>query len=312
MRRTQTGMTLVELLVVIAIIGMLMGILLPAVNAAREAGRRVTCQNHLRQQGIAIRSYAQQFSESLPPIWRTDNAHPWENFSWRVELLPFLEEENLRAQLDTTRLPLDEVNLPVARPVAVFTCPSAPGSPRLVRQIGFGKGARADLQLGAADYAAVFDVRQAFNSGGQTGAWFGGAEPDLVDGPLMTEMDAARDVFNAQIRTISSTLRRVRDGLSNTVLLVEQAGKPARLATFDISNPVPTEGAWITAEYSSFYASGVNQDNYAGPYSFHAGAMAVMCDGSVHFWSRNIEREVMMALLTRAGSEILDSGDWQN
>ncbi len=313
MRRKQCGMTLVELLVVIAIVGMLVGILLPAVNAAREAGRRVTCMNHLRQQGIAIRSYAQQFSESLPPIWRTDNTHPWQNFSWRVELLPFLEEGNVYAQLDKTRLPLDDLNLSAAGPIAIFTCPSAPGSPRLVRQIGFGNVGRSDLQLGASDYAAVFDVRPAFNSIGQGGTWFGGPEPDLIEeGRFTLAMDVVHDVFNAQIRTVSPTLRKVRDGLSNTVLLVEQAGKPERLATFEISNPEPTEGAWVTAEYSSFYASGVNQNNYAGPYSFHAGAMVVMCDASVHFWSRNIEKEVMIALLTRAGSEILSSGDWRN
>ena len=311
MRRVHLGMTLVELLVVIAIIGMLVGLLLPAVNAARESARRVTCKNHLRQQGLAIRSYAQQFEEALPPLWRTDNVDPWQNFSWRVELLPFLEEHNRYDLLDKTQMPLDEVNLTAAGPIEIFECPSSPGSPRIVRQMGGQDG----LQVGASDYAAVFDVRRAFEvAGGQSGVWNGSADPAFLEMDTVATVpdpEFTRDVFNARIRTQPATFRRVRDGLSNTALLVEQAGKPERLSKIEIQDPAPTEGAWVTAEYSSFYASAVNQDNYAGPYSFHAGAMVIMCDASVHFWPREMEQEVMIALLTRAGSEILDSADWQ-
>ena len=172
-----------------------------------------------------------------------------------------------------------------------------------------------NLRLGACDYTAVFDVRN--SEVGQSGTWFGGPDPELIDsplldGPLSPATSFSQDVFNARIRTESASFVRVRDGLSNTVMLVEQAGKPARLSTIEIQAPSPTEGAWVTAEYSSFYANGVNQDNYSGPYSFHSGVTVVMCDASVHFWSRDIEQEVMIALLTRSGSEILINTDWQN
>ena len=59
----------------------------------------------------------------------------------------------------------------------------------------------------------------------------------------------------------------------------------------------PTEGAWLTSEYASFYATAVNQDNHAGPFGYHAGATVAMCDGSVHFWPDDIDHEVMVALL---------------
>ena len=121
------------------------------------------------------------------------------------------------------------------------------------------------------------------------------------------------DEFSAEIRKTPSTLRRVRDGLSNTVLLVEQAGKPRRESRLTADEPVeeqPTEGAWITAEYGSFFATGVNQDNHSGPFGYHAGATVVMCDTSVHFWSEGMAQEVMIALLTREGNEIVSNADW--
>ena len=231
--RARHGMTLVELLVVIAIIGMLVGILLPAVNAARESSRLVTCKNHLRQQAIALRSYAQQYSEALPALWRTQNSQPWENFSWRVELLPFLEEDNRYEQLQKELRPLHEANVPLIGPIEIFNCPSSPSYPREIRHLGYTPEIEeGDLGIGATDYVAIFDVRSAFESIAQSGTWYGGAAPDTIgggdrlDGTGMPSFQ--EDVFNSRIRTVPSTLRRVRDGLSNTVLLVEQAGKPAR------------------------------------------------------------------------------------
>ena len=121
------------------------------------------------------------------------------------------------------------------------------------------------------------------------------------------------DSESARLRKIPSTLRRIRDGQSTTVLLVEQAGKPMRVGRFaDPSEgemAQSDEGPWITSEFASF-SSGVNQDNHAGPYGYHSGATVAMCDGSIHFWPREIEPGVMFALLTREGSEIVNTNDW--
>lgn len=303
--------TLVELLVVIAIIAMLIGILLPAVNSAREAGRRTTCKNHLRQQALAVRSYAQQFEEELPPLWEQGNLQPWENFSWRVALLPYLEETARFDRLDKTRLPLDPVNQSVGSTVPVYNCPSAPGHPRVVRQLA----STENLELGATDYVAVFDVRSPTPPSSRSGTWFGAASPDSVlreHDSMLPNMSVNPDIHNAKIRKVPSTLRRVRDGLSNTVLVVEQAGKPRRESRLSPDVPIEhaTEGAWLTSEYASFYATGINQDNHSGPFSYHRGATVAMCDASVHFWSEQMSHEVMIALLSREGSEIVSDADW--
>src|SRR6187401_3085395 len=93
-RRQLRGFTLVELLVVIAIIGVLVALLLPAVQAAREAARRMSCQNNLKQLGLACHNYA-DIVGVLPPAGTSSN-----EFSWCVHILPFIEQKNLYDQFN--------------------------------------------------------------------------------------------------------------------------------------------------------------------------------------------------------------------
>src|SRR5687768_13343648 len=93
LRRRVPGFTLVELLVVIAIIGLLIGLLLPAIQAARESARRMSCTNHLKQIGLALHNYHSQnkrFPPSAPFYFKAGDP----SISWRVMILPFLEETN--------------------------------------------------------------------------------------------------------------------------------------------------------------------------------------------------------------------------
>jgi len=94
----RSAFTLVELLVVIAIIGMLIALLLPAVQAAREAARRMTCSNHLKQLALAMHNYADANQEDLPPDGFMPTIGAWTiatNPSVYVHLLPFIEQNSL-------------------------------------------------------------------------------------------------------------------------------------------------------------------------------------------------------------------------
>ena len=146
--RKRYAFTLVELLVVIAIIGILVGLLLPAIQAAREAARKASCKNNMRQMGIALHSYHD--THGVLPTgcieWRGYSApRHFRQFAWSAFLLPFLEQQNLHAQIDFN-VPFDapENEPAAATRLSVYECPSA--IPR-------------DLIRGQIDYGGLFGER---------------------------------------------------------------------------------------------------------------------------------------------------------
>jgi prepilin-type N-terminal cleavage/methylation domain-containing protein len=191
--RSGRGFTLVELLVVIAIIALLVGLLLPAVQAAREAARRISCQNHLRQLGLAVLNYESAYG-CLPPgtlVDLTVDSTP-NNGAWGVHgrLLLFLEQGNLYRQVDINQpwdrqMAIDKLRIPV------YICPSDPQSNRL-RDTGPG---RPDLYC--------------TNYGFNYGRWF-------VFDPRTREGGEGLFYPNSFLR-----LADVRDGTSNTLLAAE-------------------------------------------------------------------------------------------
>ena len=115
--RRNRGFTLIELLVVIAIIGVLVALLLPAIQAAREAARRLQCQNNLHQMGLAMQNH-HTAKRSFPPAFLKPG-----NWGWSVWLLPFLEERTLYATLNPTGS-IIAVNPTTTTPLKAFLCPS--------------------------------------------------------------------------------------------------------------------------------------------------------------------------------------------
>lgn len=308
-RRSQ-AFTIVELLVVIAIIGVLVSLLFPALNAARAAARKATCQNHLHQLGIAIIAYGETRNSQLPPLWLTSRPRPWENYSWRVELLPYIEQGNAADLLKRDQLPLSEANQTVSRlSIEPYECPATPMSPRKVTNLGYSESTFANCLAGGSDYSAVYEVKMIDRSFPAPGAWYGGADLEMEENS-MKPMD--QDVRSPGRRTIATSLNAVRDGLGQTALLVEQAGKPDHYGKDDsIESPAPAEGAWITAEFSTFHGEGVNIDNHGDPFGFHGAAMVLMCDATVHAWAPDLEPQILRALLSRDNREVISDSDWR-
>ncbi|MEX2176037.1 MAG: DUF1559 domain-containing protein [Pirellulaceae bacterium] len=155
LRPSAAGFTLVELLVVIAIIGILVSLLLPAVQAAREAARRIKCQANLKQLGLAVQNYADTLGH-FPASGIVDTMQPnYESktgpmFSWLVLTLPFLEQQPLHNQFDFNLSVLAQPNNPQEARPDVFVCPSDSAQGRFFVHPTLTGGRR----LAKANYAA--------------------------------------------------------------------------------------------------------------------------------------------------------------
>jgi prepilin-type N-terminal cleavage/methylation domain-containing protein/prepilin-type processing-associated H-X9-DG protein len=212
---TKRGFTLVELLVVIAIIGVLVGLLLPAVQAAREAARRASCQNNLRQFGIASHNY-HDVHQAFPPGWIEMPTVDQETWGWGAFLLPFIEQENLSKELGVTRGSLyqrmyDNATTqiyPDTRTVLkVHICPSDTGhnaglshNNRSFRTgLGYtNAGFTTDAQClaGHSNYIGVAGHRDVGNAAQNTGVFYGNSRVgigDVVDGTSNTIMIGERN-----------------------------------------------------------------------------------------------------------------------
>ena len=316
LRSTRRAFTLVELLVVIAIIGILMAILIPTLNSIRAASRATACKNNLRQVAFSVRAYTESRDGILPAQWQTDRSEPWMNFSWTVDVLPYLDQQNLRDSFDLELEPLSMPNLRFAKVnVPIFECPATPGSPR---QAFLGGSAAENIATAVAtrDYVAIHQIT--LNGMGQRGVWNGSAKIESFD----PEFDSMGQVppgdhqfvnsYDPTVRTIRGSLVRVPDGLSSTALLVEQAGRPDTYRRGMMEGPSSrAEGAWATCDFSFFNGERINASNIGSPYSFHRSVTVAMCDGSVHAWSEEMDPAIMAALLSSDGKELISAEDWK-
>jgi prepilin-type N-terminal cleavage/methylation domain-containing protein/prepilin-type processing-associated H-X9-DG protein len=315
--RRRTGFTLIELLVVIAIIAVLIGLLLPAVQKAREAAARTQCSNNLKQLGLAFHTY-----ESANGVWPYAYIlvpSPINASAWGTYILPYIEQDNVARGYNFSQPFFTAGNQAVVSThVKTFQCPSAPKNPRLyqlsVPANAFYQGQPAySYQASASDYGVV--------SGILGRGW------DVIVGPPSggnREGALTNFVAGNPTPTVNKPLN-VTDGLSNTILLPEIAGRPdlyraGALVTptspFDTygagwGDPVNGENWFAGSLYDGLGPQGpclVNCTNQTGRgmYAFHTGgANAVLCDGSVRFFSAAIDPKIVAFMVTRGKGEVI-------
>ncbi len=300
-RRRDSGFTLVELLVVIAIIGLLMAMLLPAVQSVREAARRTTCLNHLKQLGIAFHNY-EGATMRIPPSRGAD-----EFLTWPVYLMPYLEQGNLASLLDLKSPYFVQDNEAVKHPMPEMFCPS-----RTLRfsQVSIEEG--KDGPLGACgDYAGNAGTSRYF-----PGDWWamfehpvdgvinsGFAQDNPVSGITLTNGGVGRYRFN-----------HIEDGLSNTFFVGEKyvsvygAQKGGGWGDGCIYNGDEPEAFMRIGGYGMGIAESENLPMSPGEYPVFGSAHPGVClfligDSSVRPINKSLDAETLYRLCSRIDGE---------
>ncbi|MBN2025017.1 MAG: DUF1559 domain-containing protein [Pirellulales bacterium] len=331
------GFTLVELLVVIAIIGLLLALLVPAVQAAREAARRIECANNMRQIALAVQNYELTLG-GLPPlalVVRLGDGSTWTSYLGpHARVLPFLEQGGIHGHMDTDTYYADPLNREiVGRVVEGFLCPSEVNRDPLAHK----------------EFGNVGGVNYAFCCGDWY-VWNGLGRPDVPP----------RSAFGVNL---SRRWDEFTDGLSHTLILCEVKNYQVTIrdcgpfSSIDDPDNVPPPDAHPLAVCPEYHGAGCKifakahtqwpemsvhhngfttawppnfvtpggadleypdvdvlsvRERMGGPTfaaitarSYHAGGVqAALADGSVEFTSQEIEGRVWRALGTVAGGEI--------
>jgi prepilin-type N-terminal cleavage/methylation domain-containing protein len=320
--RRRTAFTLIELLVVIAIIAILIGLLVPAVQKVRAAAARLSCSNNLKQIALAMHNYHDSYG-SFPAYGFDFNPAPAGNpFGPQTQghsafslILPYIEQGNLANFTRIDRSVFDPLNLPPPLgsdtagqyTIKLYLCPSTPThscdyGPYFAQYIPSLAG--VPILLGATDYAPMQGVYPVFLSNCSPG--YAGANPAGIFAQKGTNI------------TQATRLTDITDGTSNTLLIVEDAGRQTNyIQGKAIPGSYLLNAAW--ADYNTKVAiagySGDGVTRYGGCcvincnnnneiYGFHtAGSNAARADGSVVFLQQSMSPGVLGALATMTGGE---------
>jgi prepilin-type N-terminal cleavage/methylation domain-containing protein/prepilin-type processing-associated H-X9-DG protein len=336
--------TLIELLVVIGIIAILTALLLPAVQQVRQAAARTHCQNNLKQLGLALHNYAGEHEHAFPPSYTlTITPTTVNEVAWGTVILPYIEQTGLYSNYDLKFAAFPApYGLPsniavISTPVRTFICPSTPYT-ATDRIYSYDLTAEANafgglnLPPGALQYTAA-PSDYTGTTGVRASLWENLAQNGH---PAVTSTTDAGGILSAYV---PCPLTSVADGLSNTILLAEVAGKPFWYVRGQ-QMPVPAGhepalegGGWgdlmigenwlvgtdynCTTESPAGLATVIgicnrrfSDEDMFGLYSFHPGGVnIVLGDGSVRFLSNGTDPLLVCQLITKAGGEV-PSGDW--
>ncbi|HEY7159263.1 MAG TPA: DUF1559 domain-containing protein [Gemmataceae bacterium] len=324
--KRRRGFTLIELLVVLAIIAVLIGLLLPAVQKVREAASRMSCQNNLKQIGLALHNYHGEH-ECFPPGYLSDPDNPTmgpvdpqfhdagPGWGWLTFLLPYVEQGNLYHSLNRNLPCYDPANAAVRTPLKNFRCSS-----------DFGGGNPA-----FGDTVKVMDVNE------RALAIFGRSNyvHNVGQSTLWCSWPCDMQPNGAMYRNSKTRVADVTDGLSQTVFVGERSSNLADSVWPGVV-PFSTHFAW--PPFASVGTGGINRD-YDGPGAFvgahggpcpyedpvvihppnsplghgdqmqsghNGGANILMGDGSVRFYSDGHKLSTWAYLSSRNGGEPID------
>ncbi len=310
---TRRGFTLVELLVSISIIGILVAVLLPAVTAARQQARRMTCSNSFRQVSLAVLNFASNGQiERLPHQDKSIHfGRPGETYTshpaWRFEILPFLEYSAVRDQFADGRVdslpPVDPL-APPTKPLLIseFKCPATPSEYDFTRSVlKSGKRTICDA-LGTVDSEGTTVVVnwKLTEPRDTAGAWCRSARCYHEHHGSSISIGAGMQTY---VKRDGAKLSWISDGLSKTSLLAEYA----RLSRWRYGDWISSSDMWVHPRILTprELENGSDLDGIPGsPRSYHPGGVHIAyCDGHVKFAENGIDEAVLIAIVTRAGYE---------
>ena len=304
--RPLLGFTLVELLVVISIIGVLVALLLPAVQAARESARRTQCTNNLKQLSLGLATYESAHTKfPAGQRWSAPRKEPGSYaIAWSATILPQIEQQVISDQIDFSFPLSDSRNLPATgQIVSAYLCPSTSvfeahrtAEGHLVNLGGVAGEGRACL-----DYLGISGpAKDAKNP--SSGKFYGRQRGILIGTKGFPNSDQLTDPPSIRAKNVT-------DGMSKTAWLTECTGRGADVKQGKVD---AIHGAWASGNNVTHVDKGINDEEL--PQAWHnerirsdhpGGAQFAMCDGSVHFLSDSTGKKVIRALCSRDGEELL-------
>lgn len=322
--RSRKAFTLIELLVVIAIIGVLVALLVPAVQKARESANRLSCTNNLKQIGLALHNY-HDTKQAFPNNARPNPANTVRE-RWFTKILPQLEQGNIFKNYDETvnwdKAPNAALTI---LPLKVGLCPSSPTPDRLDTNPDAGWSGATDI-VAVTDYASPYGVHNTF----------------VTANPTVT---VATNLEGILTKSGNVAIADVTDGTSNTIFVAESAGRPYLYNNGGVKQAPdyrvkgvngggwcrPASDFWLIGSDKTGTTVGgpitINANNgfdHGGAYpltigtpalgtdgsgaifAFHTGGgNFLFADGSVRFLDSGISAQTIAALITRGGGETL-------
>lgn len=283
MLKPRRAFSLIELLVTIAVISILIALLLPAVQQARESARRMSCLNNLKQIALALHNYESQHRsfpigcfECIPASFPPPSTYKARQISWNVYLLPFLEQSAVYQEFDFDHsFRSIENQLSANTPLNVFLCPSAHQTDRP----GSTSGDR--------NANGMFDP-------GDNLAWtdYGGLFGVSHNTPTILPEHKGILLYDVIVR-----MRDVTDGLSNTMVVGECTGRGHAL-----------QAHWANGQnlFDQRFDNPINITRNNELFSDHSGGVNVtFSDGHAQFISESINQQTLNGLLTKSGGEVL-------